>query len=199
MTDGRVAIQPWRLGGTAPQIGGELLVFSIATPATAIRDQARQQVRQALREILAPALGCLVPEVPLLSSPGQPLQLDFPGHSMGLSVSHEVGLSLFAINPPGPVGVDLLKLEQLPLADEELLRLATDYLGPETAHALGCSTTGQRRQMFALAWAKHEASLKCLGEGLREWSPPRQAKLAPCRVRELALPEGWAGAVAVIG
>lgn len=172
-----------------------LQVFSLKTPAGPHRDAARQLVRSALREILAPLLGCAPQAVPLFSVPGQPLRLNIAQSKIGLSVSHETGLSLLALHLHGAVGIDLVRLADIPEDDTELQRLSADYYGAEAAASLAALHREARRQAFARAWVKLEASLKCLGEGLTEWSPERQAWLANCRVRELALPAGMVGAV----
>lgn len=184
--------------GAAPLAMPEdgLLVFSLVTPLTRNRDSARQQVRSALRATLAPLLGCAPEAVPLRSHPGQPLRLDVPQGKIGLSVSHETGLSLLAIHLNGTVGVDLLRVADIPKDDAELQRLSADYCGAESAASLAALPKEARRQAFARAWVTLEAGLKCLGEGLAEWSPERQVWLVNCRIRELALPEGLVGAVA---
>lgn len=184
--------------GAAPLAMPEdgLLVFSLTTPLTRNRDSARQQVRDALRATLAPLLGYTPEAVPLRSHTGQPLRLDVPEGKIGLSVSHEAGLSLLAIHLHGPVGIDLLRVADLPVDDTELQRLSMDYCGEEAPASLATLPKEARRQAFAQSWVKLEASLKCLGEGLTEWSPERQVMLADCRIRELALPEGMVGAVA---
>lgn len=174
-----------------------LLVFSLATPYDTNRDAARQFVRTALRETLAPRLGCTPAAVPLISIPGQPLRLAGLEGEIGLSVGHEAGLSLVAIHRNGAIGVDLLRVTGMPLVGDEVLRLAKDYLGAEAASRLDSLPEEARRQAFAEAWVGLEAGLKCLGEDLAEWSTERQVLLANCRIRELALPEGLVGAVAV--
>lgn len=173
-----------------------LLVFSLMTPLTQNRDLARQLVRSALRESLAPLLGCSPAAVPLLSQPGQPLRLAGRESQIGLSVSHAAGLSLLAIHRNGAVGIDLQRVDDLAMKDAELQRMATDYLGNEVARTLAGLPGEAQRQAFAKAWVGLEAGLKCQGEALTEWSPARQALLANCRIRELLLPEGVFGAVA---
>lgn len=195
--DGRPLVVPhWTGAAPLAMPADGLLVFSLTTPGTRNRDNARQLARSALREILAPLLGCAPESVPLRSPPGQPLRLDVPEGKIGLSVSHETGFSLLAIHLNGTVGVDLLRLADIPEDDAELQRLSADYCGAESAASLAAQPKEARRQAFAQAWVRLEASLKCLGEGLTEWSPQRQVMLADCRIREIALPEGMVGAVA---
>ena len=94
-----LAVRPYQEGRTfLPE--ENLLIVAVDTPNTAIRDQARQQIRQVLREILAPLLACSPEDVPLIIEPGQAPRLA-KKPAMGLSISHEPGLSLLAINFAG--------------------------------------------------------------------------------------------------
>lgn len=190
-------VPQWPGSGPLAPAEDELLVFSLATPCTRNRDRARQLVRNALREVLAPLLGCTPAAVPLIAKSGQPLRLTGLESEIGLSVSHETGLSLVAIHLNGAVGVDLLRVAGMSMNSDEVLRLATDYLGAGVASRLASMPEEARRQAFAEAWVGLEAGLKCLGEGLRECSSERQVLLANCRIRELALPTGLIGAVAL--
>jgi 4'-phosphopantetheinyl transferase len=126
------------------------------------------------------------------------VHLQFPATSAvrpGLSVSHEQGLSLAAIAPQGPVGVDLLAVTAVPDADE-CLRLARDYLGSHTAQALAALPATQRTMAFARAWTAQEARLKCMGLGLDEWSPENEATWPQLHQDPLTLPQGYLGSVA---
>lgn len=189
-------VPQWTGAGSLPTPENGLLVFWLTTPFSQNRDIARQLVRSALRDSLAPLLDCAPAAVPLLAQPGQPLRLAGRERQIGLSVSHTPGLSLVAIHRHGAVGVDLLRVDDLTMKDAELQRMAEDYLGNEVARTLAGLLGERRRQAFAEAWVGLEAGLKCLGEGLAEWSPERQTLLANCRIRELALPKGLVGAVA---
>jgi len=167
---------------------------AIVTPDTSQRAVARSLVRQALREMLAGGLQAAPDTITLVDTPGQPLQLAAPWHGIGLSVSHEPGLSLLAINVAGPVGVDLLRLATVPTGIDAVAR---DYLGPATANALAGLPPAQRQAAFARAWTRHEAQLKCLALDLREWTPELAARLAGCTVTELAMAAGWIAALAI--
>ncbi len=141
-----------------------------------------------LREILG--------DEALVSCPGQPIRLARQGSVTGISVSHEAGLSLVAVNYAGPVGIDLM----CPLASanwfEQIPVLARDYLGPEIAQELACLPAEAQAQNFAERWTEHEARLKYLGLGLEEWQPSFAQCLSACRVEQLVLPGGYIGAVA---
>ena len=168
----------------------------LKTPETPLRESARRIVRGALRETLANLLPAEGESLALISVPGQPIRLAPPWADVGLSVSHEPGLSLFAINLDGPVGVDLLRVTALPA---DIDAVAHDYLSPDTARALDLLPAVQRQQAFAVAWTRLEACLKCRALELREWTPELAERLEPCRVANLAMPTGWVGAVAIAG
>jgi len=183
-----------RLSTASPLAG--LHVLSMATPDTPHRETARRMVRQALSE----ALGELFPgedgEIALISAPGTPIRLAAPGRAVGLSVSHEPGRSLAAIYLHGPVGIDLMRLGT-PLPDIDVL--GRDYLGPAVAAEIARCPEGERQQAFARAWTAHEASLKCLGLALAEWSPALAGHLSACTTLKVEMPPGWVATVATAG
>ena len=93
-----------------------------------LRDAARAQLRSALREVLSLQPGCAPESIALKSIPGQPLRIEQPSHgqNIGLSISHEAGLSVAALRRSGPVGVDILRIAP----DFDWQTVARDYLGP---------------------------------------------------------------------
>lgn len=188
-------VRQWVESAPLPPLGQDVRVFSVITPQTTQRDTARQLVRQALRDILASHLGCPPAAVPLHSQPGLGLRL--VGEKIGLSVSHEAGLSLIAINPAGAVGVDILKLAVPAMPDDELLRLAREYMGKTTAQKIADLPPNRRWPAFAEAWTHLEARLKCRGRPLAEWFEQRQTAPEYGPAMSLQLPEGYAGALAV--
>ena len=168
-----------------------LILVAIDTPPTAPREIARQRVRTALRTILAPLLGCPPEAVPLRTAPGQAPQLA-QDNRIGLSISHEPGLSLLAVRRDGAVGIDLVRISAIP----DRLAVARDYLGPRQAAYLATLPETEQAAAFARAWSAHEAGLKCLGLALVEWSPASEARLAGCRYAEIDLPAPWMASVA---
>lgn len=178
---------------TLRAVGG-LHILALPTPESPLRDGARLIVRQALREALAKLLAVEEESIFLICSPGAPIRLAPPWSRIGISVSHEPGLSLAAINLHGPVGIDLMQLSK-PLPDIEIL--ARDYLGPVATFAITSQPPKKRHQAFALAWTRLEACLKCLALPLNEWTPELDARLATCSIKELAMPAGWLAAVAL--
>lgn len=178
----------------APLLAADgLYVLPVKTPETLLRDSARQIVRRALGDALTKILAAKDGSIELLSSPGQPIRLAPPWSHIGISVSHEPGLSLAAVHLGGPVGIDLMRLGA-PIAEIELL--AHDYLGPAETLAIGTQPVEMRQLAFANAWTRLEARLKCLALPLNEWAPELETQLATCTVTELAMPSGWIAAVA---
>ena len=152
------------------------------------RSEARAAARLAARQALAGQLAQPLDAVQLHALPGQPPQvLGWP--DIGLSFSHEAGLSLVAVNLDGPVGVDVVQAT----APDDWQVVARDYLGPQ-ALALGAAG-------FAPTWAALEARLKCCGFDLDEWSAEREQRLlAACLALPLALPcaaDAWVAALAL--
>lgn len=166
----------------------ELLIVAINTPRTPVRDEARRLVRGVLREILG--------NVELISVPGQAIRLAQADSPIGISVSHESGLSLLAVNFSGPVGIDLLRIPDDPDWEGQIPALASDYLGPKMARQLNNEAPPERLASFAQAWAAHEARLKCQGMALVEWHSGLEASLAEYCTQQLTLPAGYIGAVA---
>ena len=168
----------------------DLLIIAVDTPHTLLRDAARQLVRSVLRDILG--------EVELISVPGQPIRVARVGSRIGISVSHESGLSLVAINFAGPVGIDLLRIPEDRHWQTEVSTLAADYLGPETARRIAELPPSAQAIQFAEAWTTHEASLKSLGLELTEWNTALAEKLLTCRTQKLALPAAYISSVATL-
>lgn len=170
-----------------PPAEASCFVLALTLAPTLPRAQARLAVRRAACEALAARLGlapCVL-QTQLEAAPGQAPR--FAGLPVGLSFSHEAGLSLVALNLAGAVGVDLLR-EACP---PDWQAVARDYLGPA---ALARLLTGKGAG-FAQAWAAHEARLKLQGLALREW-PPSPSLDRQIQSQDLALPDGFAGNVA---
>jgi 4'-phosphopantetheinyl transferase len=198
MSNPPLAVDPWPASRPlfleGQRADRELIAISIATPDTAIRAAARQQIRDALRDVLSALLGQPFETAPLISQPGQALRIDMAGQCIGLSVSHEPGITLAAIHRHGAVGIDLMRTA--PTFDWK--PVAHDYLGAQACDRIARTPTAQQPHAFALEWTRFEAGLKCLGLALTEWNPVLERRLACCRHIELELPEGFAGAVAVM-
>lgn len=183
------AVPSWRsaLPPSAP-----LFVIAVDTTDTS-RPVARQHIRTALRSVLGELWQCDPAHVTLTTTPGEPVRAQGP-HSptWSLSLSHEAGLSVAAVNRFGPVGVDIVRAS----AEWDWRGVALDYLGPDVATDIAAQPLIKHNQAFLQAWARHEAKLKCLSLDLVEWSPPLQSRLVALNVANLDLPTGWLGAIA---
>ena len=185
-----MATLPLRLDG-APASGDGWFVLGVATAGLG-RGAARQAVRLALRQALAQLWEVAPQRLEVWSTPGCAPRLARDGAALagpGLSISHDDGCSLAAVNLRGAVGVDLMRVQELP----DWHAVARDYLGPAQADALARLAPPHRARAFAQAWSAREADLKCHGLALAEWP----AAPAPCRRIELALPDGWCGTLAL--
>jgi 4'-phosphopantetheinyl transferase len=173
-------------------------VLAIPTPETTIRDIARDCVRQVLREALGILLGLPPEHVPLISQPGQAIRLAPPWTNIGLSVSHEPGLSLAAIHLRGPVGVDLVHVGKNPAWLADWQSVTHDYLGPRAAERIASQSPDHLAHAFANEWTRAEACLKCHGMQLQEWAPALERRLMRCRLFALDLPSGFIGMLATL-
>ncbi len=195
MIQQRLTIYEWPNDACKLILENGLLVLALQTSPTMQRAEAKQLVRAAIQEVLAELLDCAVSEIELLSVAGQAVKLLNTHRNIGLSISHEVGLSLVAINMRGSVGIDLMVINSVP-DDAELRTLAIEYLGVNVAERILREPIENHKETFAMAWTKFEASLKAKGEALIEWSAARDEKLKGMRVYSLALDNGYIGAIA---
>jgi len=157
--------------------GPHLWTLQVSAPQTQLREGARDLVREALQAHLPALLSST--QVKLISEPGQPPRLAAPHEGVGISIAHESGLSLVAIHLQGPVGVDLMRVLDMP----DALVVAHAYLGPDVAEALEALPPPEQVQAFAQAWTAHEARLKCLGMPLQEWHEGLDEQLRDCELQ----------------
>ena len=144
-----------------------LFVISITTVETSDRRAARRQIRTALAEALGVLLGRDPSQYHLDPTPGRPPRLH--GTTIGLSLSHESGLSVAAINLDGAVGIDIVRRDIVAAAASDWGRLARDYLGPAASERITASSIAQRLDCVCNEWTAREARLKCSGNALVEW------------------------------
>src|SRR5471032_432971 len=145
--------------GEHPLAQNGVCVMSIVTTGGALRAQAREQVRSAVREVLSLLLGIPAGAIAVDSTPGQPPRIVLaydPGRAIACSFAHEDGWSLAAINLRGAIGVDLMRVRDVP----DWQAVARDYLGPAVTADLSACPPWQRARAFALAWTAREAHLK---------------------------------------
>ena len=151
------------------------------------RAQARLLIRAALRELVGSRFGITADEVTIRSTPGSAPQIVLNGmvSEQGISITHAGPFAYAAYNSRGAVGIDVMQVQELPDMD----RIALEYLGPEVRAMLAIVSPARRADLFAHAWARREAHLKCLGQPLAEFKPLP----GNCRVHALAVPAGYAG------
>jgi 4'-phosphopantetheinyl transferase len=147
--------------------------------AGAQRDDARRRIRLAAREALAAVLRVPVDAIAIASSPGTPPRILLAGAEsrIGCSFTYEDHHALAAFNLQGPVGVDMMRIQDIP----DWQTVARDYLGSAATAAL--QAAADRPRAFTKAWTRREAALKYHAQQLGEW----QADL-PGRSISLILP-----------
>ena len=184
--------------GALPPAADGVVVIAIDTQGLQ-RPQAREAIRQAVREALCALLGRPLAGIAIQSTPGQSPRIivaGMPAAEIGCSFTHEEGCSLAALNLHGQVGVDVMREQDIP----DWQQVARDYLGPAVTAALSGTEAAQRPRAFALSWTAREARLKFHGKQLGEWPADSEASaLTSCIIKPLALPAGLAGAIALPG
>ena len=154
--------------GSVPTFGHESSSCpNVGTDPDFIRSAQRAEIRRAAREVLAALTGEPASCFGIQSEPGGPLSVIVGGHdsTIGCSFSHEDGYSLAAIHLHGAIGVDMMRVQDIP----DWQAVARDYLGPAVTAALQAMPAAERPLAFALAWTRREAELKCQGSQLAEW------------------------------
>lgn len=189
-----LAVHRWPGPTPVPQDGLFAILISTGAPtapdAGTQRDAARRQLRHAACEALAAVLHIPANDISIVSHPGQPPSILLTGRAstVGISLSHDDHYSLAAINLQGPVGADIMRVQEIP----DWQAVARDYLGPALTETLLALSASERPQAFSQAWASREAQLKLEGRHLDEWTSSTTAS----EVRSLILPPGMVGALA---
>ena len=161
------------------------------------RNAARQAIRQAVRAALPVLFGLKPGAVGMHAVSGQApyamVRTASGERRVALAFSHDEALSLAAIGLDGQVGIDVMRIVEIP----DWQALARDYLGPGVAQALAAHGPAERPAALARAWSEREARLKCLGLGIGEWQAGEDADLQACLALPLALPDGYIGTLAL--
>ncbi len=110
------------------------------------------------------------------------------------SASARNGLALLAVSSEFELGVDL---EQHDTANDPE-QVAREFLSPLEQAAIAATSLAERRGAFAAAWTRHEARRKALGAPLED-PLPGLAPGSAVVVRAVAVPEGFAAAIAAEG
>ena len=166
--------------------GDGVLVIGIEAAMT--RTEARLRIRLAVREAVAEWMNIAIDSVSVDSQPGHAPRLLVAGRAAWLSISHEDGISLAAMHLHGPVGIDVMRAQEI----DDWFAVATDYLGPEVAQALAACPADQRPLALAQAWTAREAGLKHAGLALAEWD----GEAPDCRLQAVAVPAGYTATLA---
>ena len=180
------------------EIGGlHVCLVGVAGPGE--RNAARQAIRQAVRAALPVLFGVGPRAIGMHAVSGSGLapyatvRTGSGERRVALAFSHDEALSVAAIGLDGLVGIDVMRIVEIP----DWQALARDYLGPGVAQGLAAQTPAERPAALARAWSEREARLKCLGRGIDEWQAGEEAGLPPCRCLPLALPDGYIGTLAL--
>ena len=156
------------------------VLVRVATASS--RCAARQLSRVVLREILGAWSGIPIHDLPLTESPRGPLWPGLlHGESLAISLSYTENEIWIALLRGGRIGIDAMALQFFP----EIESVAQNFFPPSAAVAMRHSANPAHA--FAAAWTALEASLKCVGQNLTEWSSSRDITLAPCHHEILSL------------
>lgn len=112
--------------------------------------------------------------------------------ALHFNLSHSEALALVAVSRDREVGVDVERIKP----ERDFVALAERALAPADAAAVREATESDRANVFYELWTRHEAQLKCLGQGLG--APPSQDARA-LTVEALPIDPGYAAAVAANG
>ncbi|MYM24379.1 4'-phosphopantetheinyl transferase superfamily protein [Duganella sp. FT135W] len=160
-----LAVHLWPGSTPAPQDGLFAILIRTGGPTAAQRDAARHAIRLAAREALAMVLGVPLDDIAIESASGTPPRILLAGRasSIGCSFSHDASCALAAFNLQGPIGADLMQVQDIP----DWQAVTRDYLGPTALAAL--LAAADRPHAFTQAWTQREAALKCHAQQISEW------------------------------
>ncbi len=151
--------------------------------------------RAQLRLLLGRYLGIGPAHVPILYGQyGKPYLPRNIATRFYFNVSHSAGLALYALHRGGEVGVDIEYLR----VDTPFNEMASRFFAPEEYASLCMLPQDIRMQAFFNAWARKEACVKAMGDGLHiglsdfavTLAPDEPARLLYSNDKRLA-PERW--------
>jgi hypothetical protein len=162
----------------------EVHVWRVELPA----EDPRGAARRALAAILRGYLGEGGDAELKVDENGKPRLAREPSR-LSFNLSHSGPLALVALAPGAvEVGVDVERLQ--PRGD--LVRLAARWLPAADADAVAAADEGELEEVFYAAWTRHEARVKCTGEGLAGPAPGPEVV-----AWQLPIDLGYAAAVAL--
>lgn len=162
----------------------------VLVPTSALRADARRELRSALRKMLSSWTGRPEAALPLIETPRGPAWTG--PEPLAISLSYAGSHGLIGVARGARIGVDIAAVGDFP----ELAAVARDYLGPEAAERISRSADAPRE--LAAAWAERESRIKCLGSGLAEWTPGSAQAESACRAAPLSVPAGFAACVSTL-
>jgi 4'-phosphopantetheinyl transferase len=186
---GPVLVCRWPEQPALPRRGRAVLV-RVATAQA--RPAARRALREVLRQVLAAWSGLPAGQLPLEETPRGPIwRGQLRGETLDISLSYATDEGWIGLIRGGSIGVDVTSVA--PLAEAE--DVARYYLGPSAAADIRAAVNPARA--LASAWTERESRLKCLKQGLVEWSAAQAETEAACLCHELVFNDDLVGAVSV--
>lgn len=155
-------------------------------PVGTSRGEAKSTARAILREILCR----LLPDATLIETPRGPVT---SRGDIRISLSYANDKILIGLTVGRALGVDIVAIERLP----EIETLSCLYLPKLDFLAIQGATTQLRDSAFALAWAKMEASCKCLDLPLTEIDARREYAYDTCQIIDCDQIDDYQIAVAI--
>lgn len=125
-----------------------------------------------LRNILSGYLDCLPEALPLRYEAGCPPRLEGHGE-FSLSLSYADNLLVLGCGKDVSHGIDLVRIGVTP----DWPDVAGVFFAPEMVKHLQTQPSAMQESGFARLWSELEARGKSLEQGLREYSPARDAQL----------------------
>ena len=164
-----------------PPAGQPVLIRVATSPS---RQAARQELRTALRRILAAWSNILPEQLPLHETTRGPVWSGhIAEHSLDISLSYAENDGLIGLMLGGFIGVDVMPIQRITEAEA----VALHYLGSGTMNAIQRDVDPP--MAFAQAWTGLEARIKCLKRELNEWHMTPEFEASQCSIQNLVLPD----------
>lgn len=174
-----------------------VLIYCASLPAFD-RSRMREHIRHQLVHFLALFAETIPENVSIDNRRGVIPTLLLNGEQIHVSISHTSTISCAALSLDTQIGVDVIDLDDI-IASNDLLATAQLYLAPSIANFLANSSEHALRSNFAIEWAKCEASLKCLGRPIVEWSDSDSSLFIEMSVEFISLHSRYVIAQARLG
>jgi 4'-phosphopantetheinyl transferase len=157
---------------------GQPVLIRVATAQ--LRQVARQELRNTLRQVLAKWSDFLPEQLPLHETSRGPVWSgQIGGHTLDISLSYAEREGWIGLMRAGLIGVDAMQIQ--PIAEAE--SVARHYLGGAVLATIQQSYNPALA--FAKVWTEWEAKIKCLKQELNEWSDAQAITLAKCATQSM--------------